>query len=401
MTSDDIRPASNGAAPTGTVTFVLADMASSTRHWELAPDDMPAVLARVDALANAELERHNGHRPPEQGEGDNLVAVFVRATDAVNYAADLQAALVVERWPGGLSVSVRMAVHSGDARVRDGGRYMGEALNRCARLRALAHGGQVLVSGVSSALVVDHLAGGVFLRDLGSHQLRDLSAPEWVAQLCAPGLPFDFPPLRSLDRTLTNLPVQVTNFVGRAAELAETGLLLRDRRLLTLAGAGGCGKTRLAIQLAAEVLDSFADGVWFADLGALTAPELVANTVAVAAGVAEIAGQPLVDTLADGFAGATALVVLDNCEHLLDGCAALAETLLARCPGVRILATSREPLGVVGETTYRIPSLGLPASPDDAGCELVTLFCDRAARPAPPCASVRTSSQPSATSARA
>jgi predicted ATPase/class 3 adenylate cyclase/DNA-binding CsgD family transcriptional regulator len=365
--------------PVGTVTFVLGDMASSTRLWEQHPDVMPAVLGRIDVLAGEVLVRHQGARPAEQGEGDNLVAAFGNASDAIRYAAELQAALVAEPWPDGIPVALRMAVHTGDARLRDGGRYMGEALNRCARLRALGHGGQVLLSAATSALVVEHLADGLFLRDLGSHHLRDLSQPDRIAQLCGPGLPFDFPALRALDRTMTNLPTQITSFVGRAAELAETTLLIGDRRMLTLAGAGGCGKTRLSLQLAAEVLDSFPDGVWFADLGPLTDPDLVAATVAAVAGVRELPGRAVLDTVADRLAGATALVVLDNCEHLLDACAGLAETLLHRCPGVRVLATSREPLGVEGETTYRIPSLGLPAADDDASCESVTLFAERAA----------------------
>jgi hypothetical protein len=175
----------------------------------------------------------------------------------------------------------------------------------------------------------------VFLRDLGAHQLRDLSQPERVAQLCGPGLPFEFGPLRSLNRALTNLPLQVTSFVGRAGGLAETTLLLADRRHVTLAGAGGCGKTRLAVQLGAEVLDDFPDGVWFADLAPLTDPDLVGRTLATAAGVTEVPGQPILDTLADRFTDSVALVVLDNCEHLLDGAAAVAERLLAGCVGVR------------------------------------------------------------------
>jgi predicted ATPase/class 3 adenylate cyclase/DNA-binding NarL/FixJ family response regulator len=367
----------------GTVTFVLGDMAGSTRLWETHPEDMPAVLARVEELVDDHAATYGGHRPAEQGEGDNFVVAFGKAGDAVAFAAVLQTALWAEPWPHALPVAVRMAAHTGDARHRDGERYMGEALNRCARLRALGHGGQVLVSGATAALTAETLGADLYLRDLGTHPLRDLGHPERVAQLCGPELPSQFPPLRSLNRMLTNLPGQITTFVGRAAELAEATLLIGDRRLLTLTGAGGCGKTRLALQLGAETLDAFPDGVWVAQLAPLADPDLVAKAVATAAGVAELPGQPVLDTLCDRLAGSCALIVLDNCEHLLDGCVTVVETLLRRCPDVRVLATSREPLAAEGETAYRVPSLGLPAGEDDAGCESVQLFADRAslARP--------------------
>jgi len=376
---DAVSGVAPGRLPTGTVTFVLGDVAGSTQLWEQRPAEMPAVLARLDALVDAGVAAHGGVRPAEQGEGDNFVAAFGKAADAVAFAAELQVALVNESWPGELEVGLRIALHTGDAKSRDGGRYMGEALNRCARLRALGHPGQVLVSGTTSALVVGPLPAGTFLRDLGVHHLRDLSQPERVAQLCGPDLPAQFPPLRSLDRAITNLPVQLTSFVGRAGELAEAGLLLADRRLLTLLGAGGCGKTRLAVQLAAELADQFTDGVWFADLAPLADPDLVARTLASAAGIAEVPGRPMIDVMTERLADAVVLVLLDNCEHLLDGSAALVEALLRSCPGVRVLVTSREPLGIAGETTYRVPSLGLPVGPDDAGCESVTLFAARAA----------------------
>ena len=243
--------------PAGTVTFVLGDVAGSTRLWEEHAADMSAVLCRLDEVVGGVVAAWNGTLPVEQAEGDSFVAAFVNARDATAFAAAVTRALREEPWPGGLEVGLRMGVHTGDARQRDDGRYMGEVLNRCARLRALAHPGQVLVSATTAALVADELVEGVFLRDLGVHHLRDLSRPERVSQLCGPGLPFEFPPLRSLNRLPHNLPVQLTTFIGRVGELAETTLLLTDRRLVTLVGAGGSGKTRLAVQLGAEVIDRF------------------------------------------------------------------------------------------------------------------------------------------------
>ncbi|MGH9010922.1 MAG: AAA family ATPase, partial [Acidimicrobiia bacterium] len=334
--------------PVGTVTFVLGDVAGSSRLWEDMAEAMPAVLARLDDLVDDLLGTHRGGRPAEQGEGDNFVAVFAEAGDAVAFAAAHQSALIEQAWPGGADVKLRTAVHTGDARRRDEGRYMGETLNRCARLRTLAHPGQVLISATTAELVADRLTGGWFLRDLGVHRLRDLSRPERVSQLCGPDLPFDFPALRSLDRLPNNLPVQLTTFIGRIGELTEASLLLGDRRLLSLVGVGGSGKTRLAVQLAGELVDEFPDGIWFTDLAPVTDPALVAATAASAAGIAEIPGQALVDTLTDHLAGKTALVILDNCEHLLDACVELIEELLRRCPDLRVVTTSREPLGAEG-----------------------------------------------------
>ena len=365
--------------PAGTVTFVLGDVVGSTRLWEEHDDIMPEVLARLDAIVDNQLVVHRGARPAEQGEGDNVVAVFVCAADAVGFAWEVTRAIAAEAWPGGVEVSLRIALHTGEARARDGGRYMGESLNRCARLRALGHGGQVLLSRATADLVVDHLCEGAFLRDLGVHHLRDLTRPERVAQLCAPGLPFEFPPLRSMAHLPTNLPMQVTTFVGRARELSDTATLLAEHRLLTLTGAGGCGKTRLAVQLAAELVDRYPDGVWLADLSPLTDGELVGRTVAAAAGCPEVPGQRPVETLVESLRDRELLIVVDNCEHLLDAAAEVAEAVLAGCPGVRILATSREPLTAAGEVTYRVPSLAIPAGGADADCDSVRLFADRAA----------------------
>jgi predicted ATPase/DNA-binding NarL/FixJ family response regulator len=377
QTDSDGDSTGSGALPTGTVTFVVGDLAGSTWLWKDRPKEMAAVLARMDELIEAARSAHDGRRPPGQGESDNFVFAFAGASGALAFAADLQARICAQTWPGGISVGLRMAVHTGEARVRDGNRYMGEVLNRCGRLRTLGHPGQVLVSGATAVLVADALPSGLTLRDLGTHQLRDLSRSERVAQLCGPDLPADFPGLRCLDLTPTNLPAQATSFVGRAAEIAETSLLLGDRRLLSLLGAGGCGKTRLAVALASQVAADFPDGVWFADLAPLSDPDLIARTVAVAAGISEVPRRALLEVLTERLAPTKTLVVLDNCEHLVDSAAAVADALVRGCPGVRVLVTSREPLAAPGETTYRVPSLGLPAGPDDTGCESVRLFADR------------------------
>jgi predicted ATPase/class 3 adenylate cyclase/DNA-binding CsgD family transcriptional regulator len=368
-----------GGLPTGTVTFVLGDVVGSTRVWEDHADAMPEALAKLDELIDTGVTAHGGARPAEQGERDSFVAAFARAADAVRFSVALQTALGEDGWPDGTRVALRMALHTGEAQLRDGTRYMGEPLNRCARVRQLGHGGQVLLSSVTADLVVDQLRDGVFLRDLGVHHLRDLTRPERVSQLCAPGLPFDFPPLRSLDRLPNNLPVLVTSFVGRATELAETSGLLAERRMVTLTGAGGCGKTRLAIQLGADIVDRFPDGVWMADLARLSDPDLVPKAVADAVDVAELPGQPILDTVVDHLHDREALLIVDNCEHMLDASVDVVEPLLQACPGVRVLATSREPLGAEGEATYRVPSLTLPAHDRDADCSSVRLFADRAA----------------------
>jgi predicted ATPase len=304
---------------------------------------------------------------------------------------------------------VRMALHTGTALEREGD-YLGPALNRVARLLAAAHGGQILLSRATQELVREDLPEGASLRDLGTHRLKDLQQPEHLFQLLHPSLPAELSPVRSLEAFDHNLPMQVTSFVGREEATAEVKRLLAPRdegkgmrdeegtgqsrpssliphpsRLLTLTGAGGCGKTRLALQVAADLLEGESDGSWFVDLAPLTDPALVPQTVAAVLGVREEPGRPLTQTLVDALLPKKLLLILDNCEHLLEACAALAQALLHRCPGVQILATSRERLNVAGETTYRIPSLSSPDpstlnSPLSAltQYEAVRLFIDRA-----------------------
>ncbi len=365
--------------PVGTVTLLLADIEGSTRLWEHEPDAMTEAIARLDDVVGEAVGRHGGVRPVEQGEGDSFVAAFARASDAVAAAVDLQ---LEDLSP----VHLRIGIHTGEVQLRDKGNYVGPAINRCARLRDLAHGGQTVLSGATHDLVLDQLAPGVWVEDLGTHRLRDLARPERVVQLCHERLSSDFPPLRSLDSFSHNLPVQLTTFIGRQAEVAELTGLLADHRMVTLTGAGGCGKTRLALQVAAEMLGSYPNGVWFAELAPITDPELVATTVLRALGLREEPFRTAAETITHHAATWSALLVLDNCEHLIEATASIADSLLRGCPGVTVLATSREPLGTAGEVIWQVPSLSLPDSENQvhaigglARSEAVLLFVERAA----------------------
>ncbi len=370
--------------PTGTVTFLFTDIEGSTRLWEQHPEAMRAALARHDALLSAGIQQHRGVVVKSRGEGDSLFAVFARATDAVAAASAIQQTLLTEPWPTPSPPRVRMALHTAAAELRDGD-YYGLGVNRCARLRAVAHGGQVLLSQVARDAVGEALPAGANLRDLGSHRLKDLQQPEQLFQLLHPTLPADFPPLRSLAAFTHNLPVQLTRFIGREREMTEVKRLLAASHLLTLTGSGGCGKTRLALQVAADLLEEYPDGVWLVELAALADPALVPQTIAAALGVREQPGRSLIETLTDYLRPKHLLLVVDNCEHLLAACAQLTDALLRGCPKLRLLASSREGLGIAGEQTYSVPSLSLPDArrlpPLERlqGFEAVQLFAARAA----------------------
>jgi predicted ATPase/class 3 adenylate cyclase len=369
--------------PTGIVTFLFTDVEASTRLWEQHPQAMRQALLRHDRLAVPLLRRHHGTLVKERGEGDSLFAVFARATDAVEAACALQRALIAEAWPSQTPLRVRMALHTGEADLRHND-YYGAAVNRCARLRAIAHGGQILISQSTQTLVTDALPEGVTLRDLGAHRLRDLQRPENVYQILHPSLPSDFAPLTSLEAFAHNLPVQLTSFIGRSQELAEISQLLPTTRLLTLKGAGGCGKTRLSLQVAAEVLELYREGVWFVELAALSDPERITQTVASLLGVREAPGVGLISTLSEALRSRSLLLILDNCEHLVSACAHFADALLRACPQLRILSTSREALSIAGETVWEVPPLSkpdpknLPSLAELAHNEAVHLFVERA-----------------------
>ena len=309
-------------------------------------------------------------RPVEQGEGDSFVIAFARAADAVACALTLQQAPLAP-------IKLRIGLHTGDIQLRDEGNYIGPTINRTARLRDLAHGGQTVLSGATEPLVVDQLPPDVSLTDLGTHALRDLPRPERVVQLCHPDLHNDFPPLRTANAVAAErLPVQLTSFVGRQAEMKGIREALADNRLVTLTGAGGAGKTRLAVQVAAELATDFADGVWYVDLAPITDPEVVPVTVARALGLLDQPGEPTIDLLRRSIRDRRMLMLLDNCEHLLDASADLITGLLSGCPALTLLTTSREPIGVAGEVSWRVPSLSLTD-------EAIELFADRARRTKP------------------
>jgi len=355
----------SGLLPTGTVTLLLADVEGSTRLWETQPEQMTAAFARLDHALSDLIAAHGGVRPVEQGEGDSFVVAFARASDAVACALGLQRAPLAP-------ISLRIGVHTGEVQLRDEGNYIGSTINRTSRIRDLAHGGQTVLSGTTEALVVDMLPADAWLTDLGSHQLRGVARPERVVQLCHPDLRNDFPALRTLKSVAVhNLPAQFTSFVGRGAQMAEVRQLLAEDRLVTLTGAGGVGKTRLAVQVASQMAGEFADGVWYVDLAPITDPDVVPVAAARALGLPDQPGRSTTDTLLRFVRDGQRLVVLDNCEHLLDACGDLVVALCGAAPGLTVLATSREPIGLSGEAILRVPSLSVAD-------EAIELFADRA-----------------------
>jgi len=354
--------------PEGTLTFMLTDLVGSTRAWESAPAAMRQAMAGHDRIVDECLTQHHGTEVPSGRAGDSILAVFPRAADAATCALSLQRNFAAERWPPEVSLEIRVALHSGEAELRQG-QYHGQVLNRCARLLATCHGGQVLLTSATEQLLVDELPPRTELRDLGLHRLKDLARPEHVFELADADHPREFPPIRS-QRPGTNLPVQLTAFIGRDGELRQLRELHGRARSLTLTGPGGSGKTRLALALASELVPEHPDGVWFIELGPVSGPHLVPQAVADSLHLKEQASRRLADTLADHLRDRSSLLVLDNCEHVVDVVAELTVELLKECEGLKVLATSREPLRVPGEVTWRVPPLGRD--------EAVRLFADRA-----------------------
>jgi predicted ATPase/class 3 adenylate cyclase len=371
------------AVPVETLTFLFTDIEGSTGLLRRLGDGAYArVLADHHALIRSALAAHDGTEVDTQG--DAFFAVFSSPGACVAAVLEMQRALEEHPWPAGERVRVRMGVHTGEA-ARSATGLVGLDVHRAARVAAVAYGGQVLLSETVAALVRDALPAGGALRDLGVHRLKDLGRPERIFQLQAAGLQAQFPPLRSLGNPAlaNNLPAQLASFIGRNRELAELRALVRSCRLVTLTGAGGSGKTRLGLQVAAELLDGSGDGVWLVELAAVTGEDAVAPAICEALGIAAQPGRPVLQALLDALVPQDVLIVLDNCEHLIGGCAKTADAVLRWCPRVHVVATSREPLGIGGETIYRVPPLSLPG-PGDTGVpaaessDAVALFAERA-----------------------
>jgi len=368
--------------PTGTVTFLFTDIEGSTTLLQRLGDRRYAEVLEEHRrlLRDAFLERH-GHEVDTQG--DAFLVVFPRARDALAAAVAAQRALIKHGWPDDAPLRVRMGLHTGEP-VSGSGDYVGLDVHRAARICAAGHGSQILVSDAVGVLAARDLPPGVSLRDLGAHRLKDLKEPEHLLQVIHPDLPSDFPPLKSLSVLANNLPRQLTSFIGRKREMAEVKRLLSTARLVTLTGAGGSGKTRLALQVASEALEDYANGVWLVELASLSDPALVLQAVASALGIREISGRSLDATLLESLQSKEILLVIDNCEHVVEACARLIVSILQVAPDLRVLATSRESLGVSGETVWRVPSLSVPSRNTSAAQELVEyesvrLFIERAA----------------------
>ena len=357
--------------PSGTVTLLLADIEGSTALWDGDHTAMTVAAAQADAIIDEAVESHGGTRPVEQGEGDSFVAGFARASDALACAVEIQ------RRTAESITRYRMGIHTGEVEVHDDRTYLGSAINRAARIRDAGHGGQILLSQTTADLAADlgtdHLPAGMVLLDRGVHGLRGLNRPEHIWELVSGGAATRArPPLRSVG-VPSNLGVELTTFVGRAEELAMVSTLLDDARCVTLTGAGGSGKTRLAMQAAARRLERHPGGAWIADLAPAEDGDALLGAVCDAIGIPP--SIDAVERIARQLGGPPTLLILDNCEHLIDPAAQLADSLLRTCPALTVLATSREPLGIAGEVTFRVPSLGS----DDAAA----LFLERGRRADP------------------
>jgi predicted ATPase/class 3 adenylate cyclase len=363
-----------------TLTFLFTDIEGSTGMLRrLGEGEYARLLADHQALIRTALAGHDGSEVDTQG--DAFFAVFSSPTACVAAVLEMQRALEARTWPGGERLRVRMGMHTGEAAKAATG-LVGLDVHRAARVGAVAHGGQVLISETAAALVRESLPAETALRDLGVHRLKDLGRPQRIFQLEAAGLQADFPPLRSLGNPAlpNNLPAQLSTFIGRDRELSAVRALVESSRLVTLTGAGGAGKTRLALQVAAELLDGSGDGVWLVELAAIADEDAVPAAMSDALGISQQPGRAVLDSVLDALAFQHVLIVLDNCEHLISACAKAADAILRRCRDVHLLVTSREPLGIGGEAIYRVPSLSLPGSDDLASgsSDAIALFAVRA-----------------------
>ena len=349
-------PPDGVALPTGAVTFLFTDIEGSTERWDTHREAMSAAVQRHDAIGRVAMDAHGGY--VFKTLGDAFCVAFARPEAAVAAALDFQRALATEDFAAVGGLRVRVALHTGSADERYGD-YFGPAVNRVARLLAIGHGGQTLLSGVMHDLVLGALPQQASLRDLGEHRLKDLSRPEYVYQLVAPELASKFPALRSLELLPNNLPLQMTSFVGREREVTELAELLGTRRLVTLVGSGGIGKTRTSLQVAANLLDGSGNGVWFVELAPLANGEYIPAAIAQALGLSLPPEGDALAHIVTRIKSWHALLVFDNCEHIVEGAARVIWAIICQCPKIVILASSRQGLGIAGEATYRLPSLGI------------------------------------------
>jgi len=369
-----------GLLPLGNITMLFTDIEGSTRLLEqLGDEPYEWVLAECQRIIREAVAGFGGVEVST--EGDAFFVAFADAESALATAVAAQRALASFSWGTSSAVRVRMGIHTGPVRLV-GDDYVGLAVHQAVRICAAGHGGQVVVSEATGT-AAGTLPAGLSLRALGRHRLKDLGAPLELFQLCGEGLAADFAPLRTLERVRHNLPIIASSLVGRVDELALGAKLLTSTRMLCITGPGGTGKTRVAYQLAADMLDEFEDGVWVVELAAVADSDLVPAAMMAALGLGDEAGRTTLESIVDGLRARRALVVMDNCEHLIDAAATLVAALLADCPKVQVLATSREPLRVVGETVWSLPTLAVP---DDPGLPLdelraadaAGLFCERA-----------------------
>src|SRR6202165_4736108 len=354
--------------PVGTVTLLFTDIEGSTHLLEQLGERYTGVLAEYRSLLLTTFHAREGHEVDTQG--DSFFVVFACATDAVSAAVEMQRTLAVHTWPNGVKMPVRIGLHTGEPQLSAEG-YIGLDVHHAARIMSAGHGGQVLLSATTRELVKHDLPDGVSLRDLGERRLKDLQHPGPLFQLLIVDLPTDFPPLKTLDSHPNNLPVQPTPFIGRVQHVAAILRLLsrEEVRLLTLTGPGGTGKTRLGLQVAAELSDTFTDGVYFVNLGPLTDSQLVVHTIAQTLTIKEAAGQPLLDLLKGSLHWKHLLLVLDNFEQVIYAAVDVAGRLAA-CPNLKVLVTSRMSLHLRGEQEFAVPPLTVP---DLKHLDLVTL----------------------------
>ncbi|MFI5505973.1 ATP-binding protein [Mycobacterium sp. NPDC051804] len=370
----------NAQAPSGTVTFLLTDLEGSTRAWEQDPNAMRPAMVRHDELLEQAFAANNGYVFSRMGDG--MAVAFATAGDAIVAALAIKETLAAENWATASTLKARIGLHTAEAVIVDDTGYANLPINRCARLMAAAHGGQIVISGATEALVRGDLPAGTELLDLGEHRLRDLGSPIRVFQLSPKSQYEDFPPLRSVDSFPGNLPAQVSSFIGRQTEVSRVAAALDDSRAVTVTGVGGVGKTRLAIQVAADLLPRYREGVWLVELAPVTEQSGVAEAVAEVVHPLGRSGQSLEDSLIETLSQKQLLLVLDNCEHVLVPVAHLVSRIEQSCPEVAVLATSREGMAIDGEQLIALPPLAAGQPDDDIDylihTDAVSLFVERA-----------------------